>query len=456
MRTTTELRGRASEIAQALTALDEAGNWTTAQRAEFDALNAELPRIEDELERAQVREALKRGTVEMPTGPSVKAYRSGIAGEARQMIDASARGGLLPDHAAQAATSLVEQGPQHQRDIAARWAAATGQPEYLRAFSALVVNPERGHLTWSGEELEAYRRVDRFREEMRAMGLSDSAGGYMVPLTLDPSILLTSDGSINPLRRIGRVVRTTTDTWQGVSSAGVTAEWLAEASEAADAAPTLAGPSVPVYKATAWVPFSIEVGQDAVDFVHEITTLLVDGADQLQATAFTTGSGSGQPTGIITALIGGSSIVTSTTEAVNAADAVSVQNALPPRFQGNAQWCANIATINALGALETTSGSLRFPEIGDGRLLRKAMNELSNMDGSINPAATASNYVLLYGDFSNYVIADRIGTTVELVPHLMGANGRPTGQRGLWMYTLVGADSVNDAAFRLLNVATTA
>ena len=33
------------------------------------------------------------------------------------------------------------------------------------------------------------------------------------------------------------------------------------------------------------------------------------------------------------------------------------------------------------------------------------------MDGSINAAATANNYVMLYGDFQNFVIVDRIGTT---------------------------------------------
>ena len=72
------------------------------------------------------------------------------------------------------------------------------------------------------------------------------------------------------------------------------------------------------------------------------------------------------------------------------------------------------------------------------------------MDGVIN--AAQENYALIYGDFSNYVIADRIGTTVEFIPHLFGANRRPTGQRGWYAHFRVGADIVNDAAFRMLNV----
>jgi predicted phage gp36 major capsid-like protein len=46
---------------------------------------------------------------------------------------------------------------------------------------------------------------------------------------------------------------------------------------------------------------------------------------------------------------------------------------------------------------------------------------------------------------------------VELVPHLFAtANNRPSGQRGFYAWWRVGADSVNDAAFRLMNVNTTA
>src|SRR5258708_36067587 len=109
--------------------------------------------------------------------------------------------------------------------------------------------------------------------------------------------MLTSSGSVNPLRQISRVVQTVTDTWQGVTSAGVTAEWIAEAAEGADASPTLGSPSIPVYKGDAFLSFSFEVQGDALNFMSELSKLLVDGAEQLNATAYTTGSGNGEPTG---------------------------------------------------------------------------------------------------------------------------------------------------------------
>jgi predicted phage gp36 major capsid-like protein len=49
------------------------------------------------------------------------------------------------------------------------------------------------------------------------------------------------------------------------------------------------------------------------------------------------------------------------------------------------------------------------------------------------------------------VIVDRVGTTLEVIPNLVGTNRRPTGQRGALLWFRTGSDSVVDNAFRLLN-----
>lgn len=42
-------------------------------------------------------------------------------------------------------------------------------------------------------------------------------------------------------------------------------------------------------------------------------------------------------------------------------------------------------------------------------------------------------------DFSEYGIVDRLGTTLELIPHLFGASNRhPADQRGLYVYSRAG------------------
>jgi HK97 family phage major capsid protein len=93
------------------------------------------------------------------------------------------------------------------------------------------------------------------------------------------------------------------------------------------------------------VPFSFEVQGDGLNFMQELGKLLVDGAEQLNATAYTTGSGPGQPTGIITSLVASAGtvplITPGTPETLVAGDEYAVQNALPPRFQPRASWNAN-------------------------------------------------------------------------------------------------------------------
>ncbi|MEU6999923.1 phage major capsid protein [Nonomuraea sp. NPDC046570] len=363
----------------------------------------------------------------------------------------------IPAEAQEKAEGLLGQGAPAHRSLAERWVLTTGAPAYERAFAHLVADPQRGHMMWGEEERAAFQAVQNLRSEMRAMSLTDAEGGYMVPFHLDPSILLTSGGSVNPMRQLARVVQTNSDSWNGVTSAGVTAHWRPEEEEAQDDSPTLGQVTIPVHKGDSFIPFSIEFGMDAVSPMQELQRLLVDGADQLQATAFVLGTGINQPTGIVTALAGTASEINSGgTEALTAADPFTLQGALPPRFSPNAQWMAPLPIINSLRQFETTNGALKFPELANGVLLGRRMNENSNMDGSINPAVTANNYVMIYGDFKNYVIADRIGTTIELIPHLVGPNRRPTGQRGLYLYFRTGGNVVVPNAFRMLDVPTTA
>lgn len=48
-----------------------------------------------------------------------------------------------------------------------------------------------------------------------------------------------------------------------------------------------------------------------------------------------------------------------------------------------------------------------------------------------------------------FVIVDRFGLQIELIPHLFG-NHRPTGQRGLYMYFRNSSKVIDANAFRAL------
>ncbi|WP_426568098.1 phage major capsid protein [Streptomyces canus] len=345
------------------------------------------------------------------------------------------------DRVRSVATGILERWDDSDSTIA-KLCLATSSPEYLRAWSKMARG--HGHLI-SPEERTALER---------AMSLTDSAGGYLVPFQLDPTVIITANGSTNQIRQIARQVVATGDVWNGVSSGAVSWSWDAEGAEVSDDSTTFAQPTVPVYKAAGFVPISIEALEDEANVTQEVARLLAFGRDVLEAAAFATGSGAGQPTGIVTALTGTSSVVTSTTtDTFAAADIYKVDNALPARYRGMASWLANRGVYNLVRQFDTQGGAQMWERISadvPAELLGRPVYESEDMDGVVN--ATQDNYLAVYGDFSNYVIADRVGMTVEFIPHLVGSNRRPTGQRGWYAYYRVGADSVNDGAFRMLNV----
>ncbi len=459
------------------TARTEARPLTVDEKAESDALAADLTAVTERLAELTTIQAMREAaasnsplTTVGSNSPQFMQRTTAWSVDARSMSDNDAvnhaRAALDATHTR--ATQVPEQGLAKVVDVIAnglgaepgriaRWTIAASNPAYETAFAKMLTDPTRGHLEWSTEERNAYTAV---AELSRAMSLTAGNGGYMVPFTLDPSIMLTNDGSSNPLRRLATVKLTTTNAWQGITSAGATSEWKTEAAQVADGSPTIAQPSIPTFFGDSFVPYSFEYGMDAQDALNELGKVLVDSADNLMATAYTTGNGTTAPQGIVTGLAGtASEIDTTGTEALNAADPFALQNALGARFSAGATFQSHIATANTYRQMETASGALKFPELRNQppMLLGKPWYENSNMDGTINAAATANNYAVIYGDVAQgYFIVDRIGATLELIPNLMGANNRPTGQRGALLWFRTGGKVVNIAALRLLDVPTAA
>lgn len=350
-----------------------------------------------------------------------------------------------------AATDIIEMWDDEDGKLS-RLALALSSPDYLRAWSKMARDPNGADLTDTER-----RAMAHVKTTARAMSLTDAAGGYLVPFQLDPTVIITANGSVNQIRQVARQVVATGDTWNGVSSGAVSWSYDAEASEVSDDSPTLAQPSIPIYKAQGFVPISTEAFQDAANVTQEVGKLLAFGKDVLEANAFVLGTGTGMPTGIVTALTGTSSVVTSaTTDTFALADIYALDGSLPSRYHmgDGTAWLSSRLIYNRARQFDTNGGAgLWSDNLRQGmpqELLNHPALVSEDMDGVIN--ATQENYVAVLGDFSNYVIADRIGMTVEFVPHLFGANRRPTNQRGWLAYVRHGADSVNDAAFRMLNV----
>lgn len=346
----------------------------------------------------------------------------------------------------------VEKQVRKNTDIARRILVTENEP-YRTAWQKLVTDPHAA-ATLSDEERDAVRAY----AEYRAMSEGTStAGGFGIPVFIDPSIIMTAQGTDNPFLELSRQVDVNTNAWKGVSSAGVTWAFQAEGSAATDNSPTLAQPQVNVYMARGFLPYSIELGQDYPGFADEMATLLASGYDELLVDKFTrgAGTGSGEPTGILTALSANTNVrvALTTAGALGAPDPYKVWQALPQRFRRGAAWLMSVATNDAIRQLGTANVyhayTVNLPEAWADTLFRRAVRESPYMPDPVTNTTTIGLAVV--GDFSNYLIARRGGMSVELVPQLFDVtNNRPTGQRGWFAYSRIGGNSVNDLGFRLL------
>jgi HK97 family phage major capsid protein len=331
----------------------------------------------------------------------------------------------------------------------AEFVLATSTPAYRSAFLKWLRDPATGPNTWTADEAAAYQRTYQARA---ALSLTPANGGYLVPFTLDPTIILPNAGSANPSRGMATIKTTSTNDWNGVTSSGVNAEWTAEGTEAADATPTVGPLKVTPQKADAYVFGSYEVLGDS-DFSSQFPDLLADAKDRLEEAAFAVGTGTGQPKGITVA---GTTVAAASGLVIHIGDVYALQNSLPARFRGprsRQAWVAALATINALRQLAKFTGSTDslVDDSGDTpRMLGKPINESS----SIPTALTNGTKVLSYLDLAQYYIVDRIGVSMVYDPLVLGTNRRPTGQGAYYAFWRTGADAAVATAIRNLSITT--
>lgn len=345
---------------------------------------------------------------------------------------------IVSDDSKQHIFQLLEADNNHSEYVA-RHILMASSPEYHQEFRTFIKT--QGQV--AGELMRT------------AMSLTNANGGYLVPVTLDPTIVLTNNGAVNPLREISTVKTIAgSNVWQGVTSAGVNAEWLTEGSQAADATPTFGQISITAHKAAAYLFGSWEVLGDS-NFATELSGLFADAKNRLEADAMATANtAADRPRGVVAGVLAvTASIVTSaTTGAFVAGDVFNTYDAQTPRSILNGSWLANQKIYSKIRQFSTNQGANFWTTIGGGQpsqLLGANTYTASSMTGTVGNGTN----VLLIGDFRDgYYIVDRIGFSVQYVPVVVGANQRPTGQAGWIGYWRVGAEVADANRFRLLQL----
>lgn len=444
----------------AVVAIEASRSLNTEELAAIDTVRADLATLEAELDELEPRiEELTRARDRVIPVPQIK--KTVEAPDANTDIMSLSRSDArsMAMRAIEGADLSTAQQEHFERQLKRRDLDVNG---HVIAVRTLATENDAYRTAWqklmtsstpilTSEEAAAIHRF----EVVRAASIgTDAAGGFGVPVVIDPTIISTKD-AYDPISAIANVKSITSDEWKGVSSTGVSWSFDAEAAAVSDDTPTLAQPVVTTAMARGFIPFSIEVGMDYPDFEAQMKELLAEGYTDLRHDKTVRGSGSGEPKGIMTAISANAScrVLPAVDGGFAVGDIDAVWAALPLRFRQNATWLWSTDVDSRVRNFGATYGSSFTRDLSAPDGIRGPHNAAVAISDYM-PAfsgTTGSANICIVGDFSKFVIAERVGMSIELVPHLFDVtNNRPTGSRGWFAYARVGSNSVADLAFRIL------
>jgi HK97 family phage major capsid protein len=340
----------------------------------------------------------------------------------------------------------------------ARRILMTGSPTYRRAFAKYLKHGTDQAFT---------------AEESRAAALAvvgtTTTGGFAVPYVFDPTMIhIGAFTAINPYRQACRVETISGgNNWRTVTVGAVTSAYVAEAAAATEQGPTFGQPTYTVQRAHAFATVSIETLQDRPDITEELTSVFAESKATYEENQFTLGVGTTVfPLGMFvdTAY---TDQTTATNDVTALLDLQVVEAALPLRHRANAAWFMNRSTIRQLQALDTSfryfSGQgINFPGQKDPATPAPGGNTGLSLLGypiwevpsAVSTLTTDGAIIAVFCDPRSYIIVDRIGMSVEVIPNMLnGATPSfPTGQRGIYCYWRNTAKPVNADAGRSLSV----
>jgi HK97 family phage major capsid protein len=244
-------------------------------------------------------------------------------------------------------------------------------------------------------------------------------GGYTVPTDVASSIgdVLKAYGGV---RSAANVISTDSGndinfpTSDGTSEVG---ELIGENTTATSADPSFGVVTLKTYKFSSKVvavPFEL-LQDSAADVEAFIARRLGDRLGRATNSFFTTGTGTAQPNGVVTASTAGKTGTTGQTVTVIADDLIDLIHSVDPAYRaGNCKFMMNDSSLKVIRKLKDTSGRPVFMPGYDG--LSGPMSDMVlGYEVVINQemASMAANAKsILFGDFSRYTIRDVMGMTL--------------------------------------------
>jgi HK97 family phage major capsid protein len=275
-------------------------------------------------------------------------------------------------------------------------------------------------------------------------------GGYTVPAEV-AAMVIDRLKAFGGMRDVATVLTTETGhainfpTSDGTNEIG---EIVAENAGAGSGDMTFGTVGLPVFKySSKKIALPLELIQDsAIDVVAFVVNRLATRIARIQNLHYTTGTGSGQPTGMITAASVGRAGASGQTLTVIYDDLVSLKHSVNRAYRANAKWMMNDLSVAAVSMLKDTVGRpIWIPAVTEGAPDLLLGKPVAVNDDMAVMAANAKS--IAFGDFSNYTVRDvKNSTTMRRFDDSAFALN---GQVGFCGWTRSGGNLLDTAAVKL-------
>jgi HK97 family phage major capsid protein len=316
----------------------------------------------------------------------------------------------------------------------------------------------------------AYNMLSDIEQKALSEG-TDTAGGFLVPPDVQAEILVRLPQS-SVMRRLGRVVTTSRDklTWPRVQakatdgsiySSGFVGGWVGETPAFSDTDPAFGTFEIAIKKARVATKLGNDFLSDAA--ANVLAFLAQNGAENMglvEDNGFIAGLGTPlEPLGVLeggatTVDVEGSVDNTFSNNATEAAAAtgsapklITLVYTLPSQYANGASWLMRRATEGNVRKFEDANGRPLWPPLmGSG--LAAAPREILSYpvnNSEFMPAIGADAKIIIFGDLSNYIIAQRAQITTVVLRERFA----DTDQTGIILFERVGGALWNEDAIRI-------
>lgn len=259
-------------------------------------------------------------------------------------------------------------------------------------------------------------------------------GGYLVPEEFEMEIVKLLDLG-NPIRAAvnasGGIIRTASDRNIPVETDDGAFTWIDEEGAYQEDDPAFARVVLGANKEGGIVKVSEELLQDSMfDLQSYLRDLAVRRYNNLEDLAFGNGDGSSKPTGLFaTATVGGVSLTgitgsASVSPVITDDDIVNTFHALKRVYRPRATWLTSDTMVKMIRKLKdaTNERYLWQPGLADGQPDRLLGRPIIVTEGY--PTLAVSVKSIMFGDFSQYRIVDRLGMAMQRLNELYAENGQ--------------------------------